>query len=143
MSEAPDFRSWAARVARQAGEEPDAKEAQRLMSIAEYWVVELGLKAKDNSSWPPRSYPYRWDRSATVYLFLKWNRHLDLPTSSSLATLWKAAIISSRGCGISAMDRSQEKKVVLPIEVMIAVAINIVVVGFGYYAITMWGLFSN
>jgi hypothetical protein len=41
------------------------------------------------------------------------------------------------------MDRSQEKKVVLPIEVMIAVAINIVVVGFGYYAITMWGLFSN
>jgi hypothetical protein len=41
------------------------------------------------------------------------------------------------------MDRSQEKKVVLPIEVMIAVAINIVVVSFGYYAITMWGLFSN
>jgi hypothetical protein len=41
------------------------------------------------------------------------------------------------------MDRSQEKKVVLPIEVMIAVAINIVVVAFGYYAITMWGLFSN
>jgi len=41
------------------------------------------------------------------------------------------------------MDRSQEMKVVLPIEVMIAVAINIVVVAFGYYAITMWGLFSN
>lgn len=41
------------------------------------------------------------------------------------------------------MDRSQEKKVVLPIEVMIAVAINIVVVAFGYYAITAWGLFSN
>jgi len=38
MSQAADFRKWAAQVARQAGEEPDAKEAQRLMSIAEYWV---------------------------------------------------------------------------------------------------------
>ena len=38
MSQTPDFRRWAARVARQAGEEPDAKEAQRLMSIAEYWA---------------------------------------------------------------------------------------------------------
>jgi hypothetical protein len=41
------------------------------------------------------------------------------------------------------MDQSQEKRVVLPIEVMIAVAINIVVVAFGYFAITTWGLFSN
>jgi len=38
MSEAPDFRSWAARVARQADKEPDSDEAQRLMSIADYWV---------------------------------------------------------------------------------------------------------
>ena len=38
MSQAADFRRWAAQVARQAGEEPDANEAQRLMSIAEYWV---------------------------------------------------------------------------------------------------------
>jgi len=38
MSEAPDFRRWAAQLARQAGEEPDAKEPRRLMSIAEYWV---------------------------------------------------------------------------------------------------------
>lgn len=38
MSEAPDFRGWAARVARQADKEPDTDEAQRLMSIAEYWV---------------------------------------------------------------------------------------------------------
>lgn len=38
MSEARDFRRWAAQVARQAGEEPDANEAQRLLSIAEYWV---------------------------------------------------------------------------------------------------------
>jgi len=41
------------------------------------------------------------------------------------------------------MDRSHEKRVVLPIEVMIVVAINIVVVAFGYYAITMWGLFRG
>ena len=38
MSEARNFRRWAAQVARQAGEEPDANEAQRLLSIAEYWV---------------------------------------------------------------------------------------------------------
>ena len=38
MSEAADFRGWAARIARQAVQARDAKEAQRLMSIAEYWV---------------------------------------------------------------------------------------------------------
>lgn len=38
MSEAESFRKWAAQVARQAGEEPDANEARRLLSIAEYWV---------------------------------------------------------------------------------------------------------
>jgi hypothetical protein len=38
MSNAPDFRRQAARVAHQAGKERDPSEAQRLMSIAEYWV---------------------------------------------------------------------------------------------------------
>ena len=38
MSEVRGFRRSAAQVARQAGEEPDANEAQRLFSIAEYWV---------------------------------------------------------------------------------------------------------
>jgi hypothetical protein len=38
MSDPNHFRKWAAQVARQAGEEPDAAEAQRLLSIAEYWV---------------------------------------------------------------------------------------------------------
>jgi hypothetical protein len=38
MSDGNQFRKWAAQVARQAGEEPDAAEAQRLLSIAEYWV---------------------------------------------------------------------------------------------------------
>jgi hypothetical protein len=37
MSELPDFRSWAARVAREATKERDASEARRLMSIAGYW----------------------------------------------------------------------------------------------------------
>ena len=38
MSESPDFRKWAARVAHQADRERDASEAHRLMSIAEYWA---------------------------------------------------------------------------------------------------------
>jgi len=38
MRDTPDFRKQAARVAQQASREPDAKEAQRLMSIAEYWI---------------------------------------------------------------------------------------------------------
>jgi len=33
MTEAENFRKWAAQVARQAGEEPDANEVQRLLSI--------------------------------------------------------------------------------------------------------------
>jgi hypothetical protein len=37
ISAAPDFRSWAARVARQADEQQDPSEAQRLTNIAEYW----------------------------------------------------------------------------------------------------------
>jgi hypothetical protein len=51
MSEAPDFRRWAARVARQADKEPDIDEAQRLMSIAEYWVklAEIEDWQRDNS----------------------------------------------------------------------------------------------
>jgi hypothetical protein len=37
MPEPRDYRNWAARVARQAGNEPDANEAQRLMSFVKYW----------------------------------------------------------------------------------------------------------
>jgi hypothetical protein len=37
MSEEPDFRAWAARLASQAGKEPDPHETQRLMNIVEYW----------------------------------------------------------------------------------------------------------
>jgi hypothetical protein len=49
MSDVPDFREWAARVVCQAGKEPDAIEAQRLMSIAAYWTrlaeIEDGQRA--------------------------------------------------------------------------------------------------
>jgi hypothetical protein len=37
MSEVPDFRAWAARLASKADKEPDSHESQRLMSIVEYW----------------------------------------------------------------------------------------------------------
>jgi hypothetical protein len=36
-----------------------------------------------------------------------------------------------------------EKKRLLPIELMIAVAINVVVAIVGYYAIMMWGLYRG
>jgi hypothetical protein len=36
-----------------------------------------------------------------------------------------------------------EKKRFLPIEVMIALAINVVVAILGYYAIMMWGLYRG
>jgi hypothetical protein len=42
---------------------------------------------------------------------------------------------------ISAMDRFKEKFSVLPIEVMVVLAINIVMAAFGYYAVTVWWLF--
>jgi hypothetical protein len=38
MSPGMRFRKWAAQIARQAGEEPDDAEAQRLLRIAEHWV---------------------------------------------------------------------------------------------------------
>jgi hypothetical protein len=38
MSDAKRLRKWAAQLARQAGEEPDAGEASRLLDIAESWV---------------------------------------------------------------------------------------------------------
>jgi hypothetical protein len=37
MSEEPNFRALAARLASKAGEEPDPHESQRLTSIVEYW----------------------------------------------------------------------------------------------------------
>ena len=41
-----------------------------------------------------------------------------------------------------AMDRFQKRPIV-PIEVVIVIAINLVVVVAGYYAVMMWGLFSS
>jgi hypothetical protein len=49
MSDANHFRKSAAQVARQAGEEPDAAEAERLLSIAEYWVRLADNEESDQS----------------------------------------------------------------------------------------------
>jgi hypothetical protein len=46
MSDGMHFRKRAAQLARQAGEEPDAAEAQRWLSIAEYWV-----RLADSEEW--------------------------------------------------------------------------------------------
>jgi hypothetical protein len=41
------------------------------------------------------------------------------------------------------MDLFEKKRFLLPIEVLIALAINVVVVVLGYYAMIMWGLFRG
>jgi hypothetical protein len=46
MSEAQEFRKWAALVARQAREAPDANEVRRLLNIAEFWV-----RLAENEDW--------------------------------------------------------------------------------------------
>lgn len=78
MSDAPDFRSWAARVAGQATQERDDSEVLRLMSIAGYWErladiedwqrdgVSLDSKAKNApASIGPKNGPQR-PASSTV-----------------------------------------------------------------------------
>jgi hypothetical protein len=51
MSESPDFRGWAARVASQAPKEHDDNEVLRLMSIAIYWerLTDLDDWRRDGS----------------------------------------------------------------------------------------------
>jgi hypothetical protein len=51
--------------------------------------------------------------------------------------------IFCRDCEISAMDQFQKYRFVVPIEIVIVIAINLVVVVAGYYAIMMWGLFRS
>jgi hypothetical protein len=41
------------------------------------------------------------------------------------------------------MDPFEEKRFVLPIEAMVALAINLVVAVLGYYSIMVWGLFRD
>jgi hypothetical protein len=49
MSEDPDFRAWATRLASKAGKESDPLECERLTSIAEYWkrLADLGDWERD------------------------------------------------------------------------------------------------
>jgi hypothetical protein len=41
------------------------------------------------------------------------------------------------------MDLFEKKRFLIPIELMIVLAINLVVAVLGYYAIMMWGLFRG
>ena len=41
------------------------------------------------------------------------------------------------------MDHFQKRQFVVPIEIVIVIAINLVVGVAGYYAIMMWGLFRS
>ena len=41
------------------------------------------------------------------------------------------------------MDQFEKKRSLLPVEVVIALAINVVVAMLGYYVVTLWGLFSG
>jgi Na+-transporting methylmalonyl-CoA/oxaloacetate decarboxylase gamma subunit len=41
------------------------------------------------------------------------------------------------------MDQFEKKRFLLPIELMIALGINVVVAVLSYYAIVMWGLFRD
>jgi hypothetical protein len=41
------------------------------------------------------------------------------------------------------MDLFQKNRSLLPVEIVVAVAINIVIVVLGYYAVLMWGLMKG
>ena len=41
------------------------------------------------------------------------------------------------------MDLFQKSRFILPIEVVVVIAINLVVVVAGYYTVMMWGLFRG
>ena len=55
MSEVPDFRAWAARLASKADKEPDSHESQRLMSIVEYWKRLADLDDWERDGFRPAS----------------------------------------------------------------------------------------
>jgi hypothetical protein len=57
MSEGPDFRKWAARLADQAGKERDPNEVRRLMSIAEYWKRLADIDEWERDGFRPASEP--------------------------------------------------------------------------------------
>jgi hypothetical protein len=55
MSEEPNFRAWAARLASKADKEPDHRESQRLMSIVEYWKRLADLDDWERDGFRPAS----------------------------------------------------------------------------------------
>ena len=59
MSQAPDFRVWAARLASKADKEPDPCESQRLMSIVEFWKRLADLDDWERDGFRPAKSPHR------------------------------------------------------------------------------------
>ena len=57
MSEVPDFRAWADRLANKAGKEPDPDQFQRLMSIVEYWKRLADMDDWERDGFRPASEP--------------------------------------------------------------------------------------
>ena len=55
MSQVPNFRVWAARLASKADKEPDPRESQRLMSIVEYWKRLADLDDWERDGFRPAS----------------------------------------------------------------------------------------
>jgi hypothetical protein len=53
MSQAPDFRAWAARLASKADKQHDSRESQRLMSIVEYWKRLADLEDWERDGFRP------------------------------------------------------------------------------------------
>ena len=57
MSQVPDFRVWAARLASKADQEIDPGEMQRLMSIVEYWKRLADMDDWERDGFRPASEP--------------------------------------------------------------------------------------
>jgi hypothetical protein len=55
MSQTPDFRVWAARLASKADKEPDPRASLRLMSIVEYWKRLADLDDWERDGFRPAS----------------------------------------------------------------------------------------
>ena len=68
-------------------------------------------------------------------------------TFLSIAALWLSYSLAMRDHfkhrEARAMDPFEKKRFLLPFEVMIALALNVVVVVLGYYAMMMWGFFKG
>ena len=114
MSEAPDFRGWAARVARQAGEEPDADEARRLMGIAEYWVRLAEIASRLRPAFSVSCVRPRVNSCRRgLICFCLAARHYFQGIIGVVAVLWPRPIAHPR-CNCGAEYKRTETKFLVP-----------------------------